>query len=146
MSTALCTPRGAEAFRPHSHGLAFSCTCPESWPVARDGGCPGEQAHEAIHCARLLRPHRLAGPPPPTCPPLPPPSWVAHSFGEKRVPPVRQAGLRACTGLQRWGLLQAPDVRVALVRVALLAAAEPRARTRAEHKVGLETGVAGHSG
>lgn len=34
MSTALCTPRGAEACHPHSHGLAFGCTCPRAgqWP------------------------------------------------------------------------------------------------------------------
>lgn len=51
--------------------------------------------------------------------------------GETRAP-VQQAG-RACTGLQRRGLLQAP-----CVRVASLAAAEPRAQTQAEHQVGLE--------
>lgn len=32
----------------------FRLHLPESWPVARDGGCPGEQAHGAIRCARLL--------------------------------------------------------------------------------------------
>ncbi|EPQ20441.1 hypothetical protein D623_10021618 [Myotis brandtii] len=144
-------PRGAEGCLTHSRGLAFSCDLhlPESWPVARDGGCPsGEQSHGAVHRAQLLCPHHLVRPPRALrC--HRPPGWPA-ALGRKfaphptpRAPCVHWA--RAASGASASEVGSAagsPGVCVAFTVLDLLAAAETRAQTQAEHLVGLEMGVA----